>query len=220
MKKFYKAVVCMILLVPVAIQAEGLGVYVPFSIYAQSDITTNPDNVFGGRERGIIADYDPAFGLGMMYDTNVGENRLLSYRAGLEYLNVGVDNVNGIESSRSNKRLDFINTFGFGIVRSEHLRLWIGPRINLAWNRGFGGIETTSSSMEIGAAFAVGTNIELSRELVLGMDIDYRLAFVTGDYDSDGTNSSGSFIGGIDGSTVRIYMIYMFGETFPKPMPQ
>ena len=212
MKRFYKAVVCTTFLLPITIQAEGLGVYVPLSIYAKSNITLNPDNTFVN-DRNVRSDYDPSVGLGVMYDTNVGENKLFNYRGGLEYLSVGVEN-----SSRSNKRVDFVNTFGFGIIRNEIFRFWIGPRINIAWNTAIGGVDNTNYALEIGVALATGINIELTREMVLGFDIDYREAYLSGTWDSDASNSGGSFYGDIEGSTARIYMIYMFGETFAKPM--
>ena len=207
MKAFKKLVMLLVLAVPVAVSAEGLGVYVPFSLYSNSSVDTND----------VKADYDPSLGLGLMYDTNVGENKLFNYRLGLEYMRVGVDNVQGVPSDQSNNRFDIVNTFGFGIVRSENMRLWIGPRINVAWNSGIGGVNNSGSALEIGVAPAVGVNVELSRDFVLGLDIDYRVAYLSGTWDGD---SARSFYGDIEGATARVYMIYMFGETFPKPMPK
>ena len=200
-----KLITLLVLAVPMAVSGEGLGVYVPFSLYSHSSVDTND----------VKADYDPSLGLGLMYDTNVGENKLFNYRLGVEYMKVGVDNVQGVPSDQSNNRFDIVNTLGFGIVRNEHIRLWIGPRINVAWNSGIGGVDNSGSALEIGLAPAAGINIELNRDIVLGLDIDYRVAYLSGTWDGDGARS---FYGDIEGATARIYMIYMFGETFPKPM--
>ena len=205
MNALKRLITLLVLAVPLTVSAEGLGVYVPFSLYSQSSVGT----------KDVKADYDPSLGLGLMYDTNVGENKLFNYRLGLEYMRVGVDNVQGVSSDKSNNRVDIVNTLGFGIVRNEHMRLWIGPRINVAWNSDIGGVDNSGSALEIGLAAAAGINVELNRDIVLGLDVDYRVAYLSGTWDENG---GGSFYGDIEGATARVYVIYMFGETFPKPM--
>jgi len=200
---------------PLIVIAEGLGVYVPITLYTQSSVTLN-SNASIISDRDVKADYDTSLGFGLMYDTNVGENKLFNYRLGLEYIKVGIDSIQGNTSSTSNSRFDIVNTLGFGVVRTENIRFWIGPRINIAYNGSIGGAGTSSSAWEVGLAPAVGINVELTHEMVFGLDFDYRTALVSGTYDD--TDAGGSLYGDIEGVTTRMYLIYMFGETFPKPM--
>ena len=212
MKTVYKKVFFLLFVVPMLLNAEGLGVYIPFSVYTQSDVSVDVvDSVTNGRD--VKADYAPSLGLGVMYDTNVGENKLMNYRVGLEYMKLDVDSVDGSSSDQSGSRIDLTGTIGFGVIRGENLRLWVGPRMNFAWNDEVGGVKKTDGAYEIGIGVALGINVELSRDLVMGADIDYREALLWGD-----TGSGKSFHGDIEGATARLSLIYMFGETFPKPM--
>ena len=75
-------------------------------------------------------------GAGFVFDTAVAKDSFFNYQ-----LNLGYD-----EFTNTNKAnpvndlklggLMISNSFGFGIVRTDGFRLWMGPEIRLAWPKG------------------------------------------------------------------------------------
>ncbi len=74
-------------------------------------------------------------GAGFVFDTAVARDSFFNYQ-----LNLGYDEfTNKFASSGGEVKLGGLmisNSFGFGIVRTDGFRLWMGPEIRLAWPRG------------------------------------------------------------------------------------
>ena len=70
-----------------------------------------------------------------MFDTAVAQDKFFNYQ-----LNLGYDEfTNKLPGSSRDLKLGGLmisNSFGFGIVRTDGFRLWMGPEIRLAWPRG------------------------------------------------------------------------------------
>ena len=72
------------------------------------------------------------FGIGFTLDTAVARNKLFNYRLniGPERFDIDFDNSGGATAELYGLAAD--NTFGFGVMRTEKVRLWAGPRVRIA----------------------------------------------------------------------------------------
>ena len=214
MKKLKVLALSLLLATPMVINAAGMGIYVPFGVANSSSVT---NDWYGNT---IDKDYEPAVGFGLAFDSNIAKDKLFNYRLGLEYMKVGVDNVNGWPSDQEYSRFNMVHTFGFGVLRKEMVRLWVGPRINIAMNTLSDG-PYTDVAFEFGIAPAVGVNLNLGRLVSLGFDMDYRFATLAGAWEYDGVfYDDDSYSGSASGLTARFYVLFRFGETFQKQAPQ
>jgi len=229
MSKMKKLALSLLLAMPMVASAAGMGVYVPFSIGDSAELThENDQNSF---TYDTTTDFESAAGLGIVFDSNIGKDKLFNYRIGLEYQEINVDSttINGNTYNCDNQcdmsRFNIVQTFGFGVLRTKTVRLWVGPRINIAWNygshdydAGFYTATATELAFEFGVAPAVGVNINLGRVVSLAFDVDYRFAAVAGAWDDDG--DSGTYTGTATGPTARFSVLFRFGETFQPASAQ
>ncbi len=77
-----------------------------------------------------------AIGGGLVLDTNLANNRIFNYRLKLGGEALNVDRERSIDMSR----LHMQHIFGFGIVRTKVVRLWLGPSIggSYSWGKSTG----------------------------------------------------------------------------------
>ncbi|MBN1797563.1 MAG: hypothetical protein JW822_03240 [Spirochaetales bacterium] len=72
---------------------------------------------------------------GILFDTCVARDRLFNYRlqVGLDLSNASFyDEDLGQDADIDIWQISFINTFGFGMIRNELMRFWVGPQIGFA----------------------------------------------------------------------------------------
>ncbi|MCJ7764684.1 MAG: hypothetical protein MUP09_01965 [Thiovulaceae bacterium] len=178
MKTFKKLLLSLLLAMPMAANAAGMGVYIPISTGDSGSYTETYDNKLIP-DRDIDIDYKASAGLGIAFDTNIGKDRLFNYRLGLEFMKQEVDKVDGTSCTNDcdfGTRVNIVNTFGFGVLRTQTVRLWVGPRINVAYNWDTGDNGYARVGYEFGVAPAVGINVNLGRVVSLAADLDYRVA--------------------------------------------
>jgi len=102
-------------------QAAAIGVYgtggVNLSTWEYRDVSANTT--------------DALYGCGVVFDTNAAKNELFGYRltAGYEQYRLKYAELN--KSSDPIHRVSMSHTFGFGMVRTDLIRFWAGPRIGL-----------------------------------------------------------------------------------------
>ena len=229
MKIIYKLALALLLAMPAVVNAGGIGLYVPISFGDTMDVTLSPDSGYtGASDVNQVTEYKAATGLGLMFDSNLGKDKLFNYRLGLEWMDRTVDTVSydgGSARSCTGDssdlfRFQMIHTFGFGVLRTEMFRLWIGPRINLGWNyRNDEGTYGKQSEFnyEIGIAPVVGLNVNIGRWFAVAADLDYRFAGVGGAYvysPNTGSDRTNTYSGSDNGATMRLYAIFKFGEDF------
>ena len=214
MKIYKKIALASLFMLPMMAQASGIGIYVPMAVTTSS--STKEDKIDYTED----IEYKSGVGFGVAYDTNVGMDEMFAYRLGLEYMKIGIDNINGNSySGEDYTRLNMVNTFEFGLVTSKNIRFWIGPRINIAYQ----GITQTSGTQtydetktEFGIAPALGTSFNLGSTISLGLDVDYRYAGLISSWnykDSfDNSSSDGTNSGSAKGLTARFYLMFRFGE--------
>lgn len=120
-------------------------------------------------------------GAGFVFDTAVAQDKFFNYQ-----LNLGYDEFTNKFAGSEVKLggLMISNSFGFGIVRTEGFRLWMGPEIRFAWPRGsdslydydfFGG----------GVGPVLGMNFNLPGTVTFAVKVGYQFM----NYEGDSTNT-------------------------------
>ena len=231
MNKMKKLALSLLFVLPMIVSAAGMGVYIPFSVGDTAQLSNENDQDYDTFDQTL--DFKPAVGFGIAFDSNIGKDKLFNYRIGLEYVNAEMDTstIRGYTQSCGGHdrcdmtRINLVQTFGFGVLRTKTVRLWVGPRINIAWNyrsndydAGYYTANESEVAFEFGIAPAVGVNVNLGRVVSLAFDVDYRVAGVVGAWNDDG--DTGSYSGTVKGATARFSLLFRFGEEFQKVAPQ
>lgn len=218
MNPFKKPALSLLLAMPMIASAAGMGVYLPVSVGTTSSVTKDYDSSLFADED-LDVDFKPSAGLGLAFDSNIGKDSLFNYRLGLEFMKQKLDTVNGdecVEDCDFGTRFNMVHTFGFGVVRTQTVRLWVGPRLNIAYDSDTGDNGYERVGFEFGIAPAVGINVNLGRVVSLAADLDYRFATTAGAWDSDISLDGGSYSGTTRGATARFYLLFRFGEQFQR----
>jgi hypothetical protein len=214
MNRFKKAAL-LLLAMPVIGYSAGMGIYIPSNITENEKIEY--DDTFAGT---YDHEYKPSAGFGVAFDTNIGKNRLFNYRLGLEYSHAELDNLDGESvpsgTEYTKDKFNIVNTFGFGVLRKQHVRLWVGPRLNIQFESGeFSGGSTTfwtQDSFGIGLGVAAGVNVNLGRLVTLAADLDYHAVAIYGT--EENALYSVGYSGVNEGVTARLYLLFRFRERF------
>jgi hypothetical protein len=160
--------------------ASGMGVYVEQGTGSGNwDIQQRGT----GWENRYSADTDhSAFGL--IFDTNLSEDSVFNYR-----LSIGRDTFDstltdgGWQGKVNLKGIVIDNDFGFGVVRTEIVRIWLGPEIRLASYtgslKGSPGSDIKLKGGGIGAV--VGANFNIGSVVTLALKANYLLNSYSGD---------------------------------------
>ncbi len=227
MKIFRNLAVALLLATPAVLSAGGIGLYVPIDLGSTEKVTVTPDGgLLDGKKYDKTTDYNSAVGFGLTYDSNLGKDNLFNYRLGLEWMTRTIDTISANGYSGSCKgngcdmsRFQIVQTFGFGVFRTELVRLWVGPRINLGYNKqtySVGNDSVTELNFEAGIAPAVGVNLNFGRYFAVAADLDYRFAGIGGATSGSTSSSTGTntYSGSNNGASLRVYAILKFGEDF------
>ena len=198
MKRVFKSMLFVVLILPATLSAFGMGLSIPFGTTVEHENSGSSDYYGTWEEDSII-------GLGLVTDTNIGKNRLYNWRFNLESSNLEDEYGNEFD------RLSIVNTFGFALVRNKVVRFFMGPRINI----GFEDRPNGGSGVEFSVAPVAGVNINLGPVVSLGLDLDYKipgLAVSAGDYDCAYGNCD--YAEDLSGATARFYLLFRFGERY------
>ena len=201
MKKIVVAIL-MALIMPIVLNAGGLGVYVPYSSSIEKDARK------GGDLTGVNHDakykLKKKTGIGIAITSNFGKDKVFGYKFALEYTHPQPEDFYASSTKR-----EMLHTFEFAIVRNQVVRVWIGPRINI----GYESYENNSyeyHGVEFGVAPSLGININLGKHLGLAFDVDYKFATQIGSYDNP--LDDGTYRESVSGSTARLGIYYRFKE--------
>lgn len=76
-----------------------------------------------------------AYGGSILFDTAVAQNSLFNYRANFAIQAIDGDTKNddngNIKNETEGMRYSLWNSFGFGVVRTESIRFWLGPQFGI-----------------------------------------------------------------------------------------
>jgi len=181
------------------VYAEGLGIY-----------TLNVLDEYSYEEDGPNYGYSP--GIGISFDTNLGKDKVFAYRLNFEYYKAKgtdyyrpFDAIDGVKRKYDIEKRVFsvVNIIAFGLYRSEHVRLWIGPVI---------GIHSENNNkksdyydydyyldLNVDVGPAIGINYNINEDMGLALDLTY-----------------GIFSTGLSSAKARGYLFWRFGESFEK----
>lgn len=205
---------------PAIIQASGMSVYVPYTFEHSVTGSGHSDSYYdwGSSAYMPAVDYDIDYKLkskvgdiGLAFSTNVGKDKLFGYSIALE-----MKKPQGTTSDDTFTRYDMLHTFEFGLLRTETVRLWAGPRINLAISN-YSKDDFNRDGRELGLAAAFGLNVNFGEYFAINSSLDYKMGWQQGEYTF--TTPTGNFINGNydethTGATFRLGVTYKFGEEF------
>ncbi len=171
------------LLAPVHSYAVGLGPYIEH---------TSGSGEFDD-EYGASIDIDTK-GFGFVFDSNVTKRDLFNYR-----LHIGYSDLD-IPYGFDGYRISIDNTFGFGIIKNENFRWWIGPHLHLSysnWDTPIGGSYYEEDSVDffgVGTGVVTGMNFNLPRVVSICPELGLRYQYNASDtYEETRYSSSGYY---------------------------
>ncbi|OGW35553.1 MAG: hypothetical protein A2X58_00575 [Nitrospirae bacterium GWC2_56_14] len=133
MKKVLVLCVCfaaVLLLGTSDVRAAGFGIY--GSIGGDGSATWSDDS---SGINSSFKDKTAHQGAGFVLDTAVARDSFFNYQLNLGY-DEFTNKIDGFSNEVELGGLMISNAFGFGIVRTDGFRLWMGPEIRLAWPNG------------------------------------------------------------------------------------
>lgn len=162
----------------------GMGIYVPFgtgsgtfTLTDLSDVELNYDGTYAG-------------GFGIVLDTKIARDGLFNYRLNLGVIN-GSNTYEGGTEQNGYKYYTLDNSFGFGVVRTSWLRLWIGPQIRIAYMNmedNSNGYTEKINGVGFGFAPVIGANFNFGPVFTAALDLGFRFSSYAGTWDYEGYN--------------------------------
>jgi len=188
-------------------EALGLGLY---GTYGSGSETWEYRDISGK------FNYDSSSkGFGLVLDSNVAQNNIFNYQ-----LNIGYTQKEGQSDLPALTGGSMSHDFGFGLVRTKDLRLWVGPEIKIAFYSG------SKSSMKYykynyGIGPVVGLNVHLGKVVTLALKGGYMFNFGIGiiDYQDDKKENSGFISNGRE-PFITFAIIFRINDNFTKVEPQ
>ncbi len=183
MKKFFVLCVCFATALVLGVsdaRAAGFGIY--GSLGGDSSSRWSDDYNYTSSKAKTAHQ-----GAGFVFDTAVAQDKFFNYQ-----MNLGYDEfTNKFAGSGGEVKLGGLmisNSFGFGIVRTDGFRLWMGPELRLAWPRG-SNLGTDYDFFGGGAGPVVGMNFNLPGTVSFVVKAGYQFMTYNGTADSATTYS-------------------------------
>ncbi len=105
--------------------------------------------------------YGYGIGDGFILDTCAAKDGIFNYRLGIELSFFEIqDRGDGIKVSS-------VHTFGLGFVRTENIRVWMGPQVLIGYN-------SVGQGLDVYGGFALGMNIHLNKLVSFTWDLGFR----------------------------------------------
>jgi len=189
MKKICTVVFAMFLLFVCNASAIGLGGYL---------------NGAYGSERFDENDYNyTSLGGGLILDTAVEKDSLLNYR-----LEIGYDKKT-FDGGGERDKYAMNNTFGFGILRNDLVRIWLGPEVGIYYCETAGGFNYFGG----GIGPAIGTNVHLTDLISLSFSADALYQYNIGTESNHDNNQWGEW-------KVRasVALLFKMGDRYSKKL--
>lgn len=195
MKRFFKLASIIVAIVTFSVPALAIGIGGSFTAGIAKVYWVNG----GGSGEGDGS----AYGGSLVFDTAVAQDSLFNYRANFAIQALESDTKGGdIKYKTEGMRFALYNSFGFGVVRTESIRLWLGPQFGVHYiDADTTRTEPDFSLLRVGASyvsvpteskkksgdngggislgFVIGVNFNIGSSLTLGLDGGCR-GFVTG----------------------------------------
>ncbi len=205
------AVGIILLALPQNSNAFGIGIFIPaYGSGSGTYTNTNTD---------YKTDYDLSYsgGLGIVLDTRVAKKGLFNYRLNLGYYNA-THSFGGFDAD-GYKYYSMDHTFGFGIVKTRFLRLWLGPQLRIAYmNRGESYDYGTYNEYGLGFGLApvLGANFNFGKVFTVALDLGYRFSTyaVTAESDTDYDYSTDDYTKSGQNFFINLSLIFRMGDYY------
>ena len=167
-------VTCMILM-PLGAMAAGVGFYASTGygagVYSDNDASRpNLEDFTYQKVR---------LGGGFVFDNAVAGNSVFNYRLnlGLEGIADNLGDTSGLSYYFSGIRFNWLNDFGFALVRAQGLRWWLGPQQGLFLLNESDANGNGIVSFDGALGVVSGLNFNMARRFTLGLDLSVRYVF-------------------------------------------
>ena len=158
--------------------AVGLGGYIE---YGSGSSDWNADDLYNFWD----FETDTTFtGYGFVLDTNVARDRLFNYRLQIGYEKED-EKVKTTGEKLSLKGISITNDFGFGVLRTPQVRLWLGPELKFAYLTGSPDLEPNLDIkiFKFGIGPVAGANFNIGKTFTLALKTGYLFQGFVGDGD-------------------------------------
>jgi hypothetical protein len=114
-------------------------------------------------------------GMDLTLDTALTEDRLFNYRLGIDCDTLYSDSHNMFfNSAYYINRFTCTNTFGFGLIRSNLVRLWIGPQVSSSYEFRYHDKYVSDAALYNKFGAVAGINIHANRSITLSLETGIR----------------------------------------------
>ena len=191
--------------------AIGLGGY--FSVGSGSgewDAEDEDDN-----EWDIETD-DTGSGFGFVLDTAVAKDRVFNYRLNIGYERKDYEDENGNTLEIDN--FVVVNDFGFGVVRTPQIRLWLGPELKIT--SGSGEIDNNDDFevdlVSVGIGPVVGLNVHVGKLVTLGFKTGLLFESIVGKGEDDPRDYTVDYTGDDTYFYFNFAIIFRINDVYKK----
>lgn len=203
--------------------AVGIGLQIPIGGGSRTYKSVEADDDWSH-----TGDYKQAGIIGFALDTRMARRGFFNYRLGLGYERINYNPEAEEDHFHSVYYLD--NTFGFGIVKTRFLRLWMGPQIRLAYfsfkenySGTYGSSEYKENGFGIGIGPVIGANFNFGSVVSICLDLGYRFSThggtgkATWDYNGITESAETDFTLGQNGHFINISFFFRINDVFERP---
>ena len=152
-------------------------------LFASSSAMAIGVGVYGDFQRGTtssrtyfnVSSDDIGVSGGLVLDTNVAKNNLFNYRMHLDYTNLQRKNYlhekQFYVGKENHNILNMQNSFGFGIVRLQNFRFWLGPHVHISY-------DFDDKHLGTNLGLALGFNYNMAKLITLSLDCGARVGLL------------------------------------------
>ncbi|MCU0849621.1 MAG: hypothetical protein MUD12_17205 [Spirochaetes bacterium] len=217
MKKTFLIIqtVASVCLLSSSVFAFGIGFYGDFNygktFWNTETLIVDPVNEISYKKKSRIGLANLGYGGGIVLDSNVASDNLFNYRAELGFHYLTFPHNRGMNSYMAST----VHYFGFGIVRNESIRFWVGPQVTLGAL--FPREARDMAGLIAGGGLAAGININMGETFTLAFTGAARyvggIMFSFQKKGSSSTAYSGPTYGGPDG-LVTVACIFRINDSY------
>ena len=153
--------------------AVGLGIYIPTVGSGTSTVKINDEDYE------IDGVDNSHFGFGFVLDTKVANPGVFNYRLHIGYESFDLGNKGMVDLEDNFSRFSIDNTFGFAVLQSSVVRLWLGPQIRISY-MGYSDDYNDINMIGFGFAPVLGANFNMGRVFTLAPELGYRFSIFAG----------------------------------------
>ena len=195
--------------------AFGIGFYGDFNygktFWNIDTLIVDPVSEYSYIKKSRIGLANLGYGGGIVLDSNVASDNLFNYRAELGFHYLTFPHNSGMNSYMAST----VHYFGFGIVRNETIRFWVGPQITLGCL--FPREASNMAGLIAGGGLAAGININMGETFTLAFTGAARyvggIMFSFHKKGNSSTAYSGPTYGGPDG-LVTVACIFRINDSY------